>query len=111
MLVNNFLLPLLITIIIEVLVALLLNYREGRLLLLIIVVNLMTNPLMNFISILIYQLGLSAFFYEIIILLEVLLIPLEWQLLSYAFPDKKKELFKLSAMMNLCSFTLGLVLL
>jgi len=71
--------------------------------------NAITNPFMNFIALLILYLGLQEFFYWFILPLELLLIPIEWSILSYALPNKKKELLKLSTVINISSYMIGLV--
>jgi hypothetical protein len=108
--INSFLLPLVLTIFIEGTAAFLLGYRDKQTLQMVTVVNLITNPFMNFISVLLAYFGIGRFFYWFILPLELLLIPVEWLILSYAMPKKKKELLKLSAAMNIISFTIGLLL-
>lgn len=110
MLVNNFLLPLILTILIEGTAALLMGYRNKQLMVVIAAVNTITNPFMNFTSVLILYFGLQEFFYWFILPLELLLIPVEWIILNYAIPGKKKELLKLAAVMNIFSYMIGLVI-
>lgn len=88
-----------------------LGYRDKQLILIIVLVNMLTNPFMNFIAILLIYLGLQEFFYYLILPLELLLIPVEWMILSYALPGRKKQLFVLSAVMNSFSFIIGLLVL
>lgn len=110
MFVNNFLLPLILTILVEGLVGFLMGYKNKQLMQVIAAANAITNPFMNFIAVFILYLGLQEFFYWLILPLELLLIPIEWIILSYAIPDKRSEMLKLSAIMNISSFVIGLVI-
>ena len=109
MLINSFFLPLVLTIFLEGITAFLMGYRDKQLMLLIVVVNAITNPLMNLMAVLILYLGMQEFFYWFILPMELLLIPVEWMILAYAIPQKKKELLKLSVVMNIFSFVIGLL--
>ncbi|HYE09574.1 MAG TPA: hypothetical protein VEF53_05295 [Patescibacteria group bacterium] len=108
--INSFLLPLVLTIFIEGAAAFLLGHRDRQTLQMVTIVNVVTNPFMNLISLLLAYYGLGRFFYWFILPLELLLIPVEWLILSYAMPHKKKELLKLSAVMNSISFVIGLLI-
>jgi len=110
MLTSNYLLTLLLTLVIEVLVALVFGYRNKFALLSIIFVNLITNPLLNYI---LWLNTSSAFFTTIItnlILLEILVVLAEWLLLVFALRRSFKPLLLLSSAMNFVSFSVGLVL-
>jgi len=111
MLVNSFVLPLAATILIEGSAAYAIGFRERQFVLVMILVNLITNPFMNFIVVLLAYLQMSSYLYWIILPLELVLIPVEYSLLSYAIPQRKKELLRLSAVMNLTSFAVGLIFL
>jgi len=111
MLISSFLLPLLLTLIIEILAALVLGYRSKFVLLSIVLVNLITNPLLN------YVLWLNSFYhlFEIniisLIVLESVIVLVEGILLTFAIRLKFKSLLFLSFIMNLVSFTIGILFL
>jgi hypothetical protein len=111
MLVNNLLLPLLLTIVIELTVAYLMGYKDKQSLQIVVIVNVMTNPFVNFITMVLAYFDLNEFLYWFILPLELLLIPIEWMILNYAIPHKRKAFLKLSAAMNISSFVIGLLIL
>jgi hypothetical protein len=110
MLTSSFLFPLLLSLAIEVSIALIFGYRSKLVLLGVVLVNLVTNPLLN------YFLWLNAFFGFFttaiinLVLLEILVVLVEWVLLTLALRQGYKSLLFLSAVMNFVSFITGLVL-
>lgn len=101
--------PLLLTLLIEISVALIFGYRNKFVLLSIILVNLITNPLLNYILWLNNSVG---FFYITVInliLFEIAVVIVEWLLLVFALRKNYKSLLLLSFTMNFVSFIMGLV--
>ncbi len=111
-LINSFFLPLVLTIIIEGLVALAKGYRSRKQQLVIFLINLLTNSLLNFIVLFCYfSASLDSLGFLQILCLEVLIIIAEWRLLFYVFRDNSKKLLSLSITMNAISFILGVIFL
>ena len=106
---NSLLLPLLLTILIEVIVAILLGYKKRDEILLVILANIITNPALNYLLIL--NNYLRVFKYSaLVILLEILVVLIEWQILYFALKKPRSKLFILSLAMNTASFLLGLLI-
>lgn len=115
MLTISYLTTLLLTLILEivvVLVAWLFGYRKKYILLSVILVNLITNPLLNYI---LWLNNSSYNFFTVtlpnLILLEILVVFVEWLLLVFAIRRNFVFLFILSLIANAISFITGLFLL
>jgi hypothetical protein len=108
MLISSYLAALLVTILIEVLVALIFGYERKREMLSVIFVNLITQPVLNYFLVINSYFSLVAVNIQLILLLEIIVILVEWQLLVYALQRKPKSLLVLSVVMNLASLTVGL---
>jgi hypothetical protein len=107
-----FLIPLVLTLVLELFMAYLFGYRKKKEILAITFINLITNPLMNFI-ILVLAIYFELFynfsiFYPLV--LEFLVIIVEWLLLKYTIDQKSSSLLKLSIVMNLFSLIFGLII-
>ena len=110
MFVNNLIVALVLTVVLEVLIAILFNYRKKSEISIIVLINIITNPLLN------YLLAVNNYFnwlsvnIFILILLEIIVVMIEWLLLRYAIRKNPKKLFLLSLVMNATSFIVGLLL-
>lgn len=104
-----YLAPLILTIIIELAVVYLLGFREKPILLAVVLVNIVTNPTLNYIisnTINLYMdFGISY-----ILFLEVIVVLAEYLMLKLALKNIKIDYFKLSLVINGCSFLIGLIL-
>lgn len=107
MLISRFILPLLVTILIEGAVAYGMGYRNRDSMIMVALVNTITNPFLNFTAILLAYYGFQNYFYWVILPLELLVIPIEGFLLGYAIPGQRR-FYTLSIIMNTASFLLGL---
>lgn len=103
---ENFLFALLATIYIEVIVGLLFGLRKKHEIISIILVNLITNPLMNFCILITEPTSNDPNFLQIVFF-ETVVILVEWLLLLFALKESPKKLFILSIVMNLLSFGAG----
>jgi hypothetical protein len=109
-LINSFLLAPLLTIAIELVVALFFGFRKKIDIITIIFVNLLTNPILN------YFLWVNDYFsffksnLLLILLLEFLVVSVEWKLLVYVLQEKSSKLLKLSLVMNFCSYIAGFLI-
>ncbi len=96
-----------ITEIIELIIVFVFGFRNKKNLAAVFLVNLCTNPLLNYIL----QLNLSYSFFEAnifnLIFLEIIVIFIEWLLLAYALRKGLKKLFLVSVCMNTFSFFIG----
>ncbi len=110
MLVNSFLFPLLLTLIIELFIASIFSYKSKFLLLGIILVNLITNPLLNYFLWLNTFLGFFTITVISLVLLEILVVLIEWILLTLALRQNFKSLLFLSVVINFTSFIVGLII-
>ncbi len=104
-----FLVAFVITCISELFICFLAGYREKKELISVILINLISNPLINYVIILLStQYFFRKYMLLIILSLEIIVVLLEWSLLVYSFkPEKIREMFFLSFGMNLLSFLIG----
>jgi len=108
---GKYLLVLLSTLAIEIIVALIFGYRNKRAVMSIIFVNLITNPLTN------YFLWLNTYFHLFsadllhVIMLEILVVCIEWGLLVFALRRNIRSLLPLALTMNSASFIVGFIFL
>jgi hypothetical protein len=104
---NNILTALLYTEIIEVVVGFLLGFRDKKSILAIVFINLITNPILNYILWLNNYYSFLRINTKVIILFEIIIVFIEWRLLLFALRRNSGKLLILSILMNLCSFLLG----
>jgi hypothetical protein len=107
---HYFLLPLLMTEVIETAAAFILGYRDRSSLLAVVLINLLTNPLANFLYLWGLYLGVKSVS-AMLFIIEPLVVLVEWLLLLYVLREGPGRLFSLSLLMNLASFTTGWILL
>ena len=103
----NYIYALILTIIIELSVIYLLGFREKLLFYSLIIINILTNPLLNFIVNRLNETYIDFNFLHII-LLEILVVIIEWLLLKLVIKSKQLPLFKISFIINSTSFLIGL---
>lgn len=104
------LVALLLTIAIEVTVAILFGYRKKSEIWTVILINLITNPLLNYllvINIYFWGVPLNA---VVMVASEIVVVLVEWVLLRFALQQDSKKLFALSLAMNFCSFIVGFLI-
>lgn len=98
---------LIITIIIEVLIAIILKVKEKKDILTVILVNIMTNPIVVSVPILMY----IKYGYKIeiisLIILEILTFIVEGLIYKKTLKYEKNNAFKLSLILNLSSYLIG----
>ncbi len=110
--IGAFLLALSLTILIETSVAVLLGQRNGRFLLVVLLVNIITNPLANYLIFLNQSLGIVKPVLLFVFLLEAGVVVAEWRLFVYSLPHARPRVpfLALSIAMNATSFLLGVFL-
>ena len=109
-LINNLFFALFFTIVIELVVAFLFGFRKKIELITIVLVNLVTNPILNYFLLVNDYFSFWPRSMVLIIFLEVLIVLLEWRLLVYVRLEKTKKLLLLSALMNFCSYVVGVII-
>lgn len=105
---NAFLVPLFLTIVIEIFVAILLGNKQIQFLAAFVLVNVMTNPLLNYIVMVLKY--FEAYHILILVIMEIIVVVCEWKALCYALNKKDKFLLRLSILSNTASFSVGVVL-
>ncbi|MGE5396628.1 MAG: hypothetical protein ACM3MK_03705 [Chitinophagales bacterium] len=105
---NNLLQAWLLAIGVESLTAVLCGYRDRRFLVVLALINTITNPLLNYIAILLYWQGIDVFQNGIVYILEVAVVIAEWRLLTWVYPARSRQMLRLSIVMNVVSYVAGL---
>ena len=107
---SSYPIALLLAIVIEIPVALFFGYKKKLEIATIIFVNLITNPLLN------YLLSVNKYFKLIqintitIVFLEIIVILVEWLLLLFVLQQRSRRLLIMSAVMNFCSYIGGVII-
>lgn len=97
---------LLATIALECLTAFFLGYRKKYQIFIIVLGNIITNPALNYILVVIRMLGF-AISTGLILSLEAIVIITEWGIFNYSFKGDSKRHFVLSAVINTISYAVG----
>jgi hypothetical protein len=107
---RNYAIAFLLTIVLEVAVALLLGYCKRREIACVILVNVFSHPLLCYLIWIADALRSVPVRPVEILLMEGSVVIVEWLLLCYALPQRRKAgLFALSLAMNTASYVAGLV--
>ena len=111
MIIISLLTALILTILIEETVIFLLGYRNKNTFLVVSLVNVITNPIANYIVMTNNIFNIIKPNISLVIILEVLIVYIEWKILEYALPNQEKQSYLiLSIIMNLASFLTGIIL-
>ena len=108
--IRDVLLALLLTEIVEIAVAVFLGYRRPREIIAVFLVNLVTNPSLNYLLFLNEYFSIIRQRLPLILFSEVAVVLIEWALLVFALRGNKKSLFVLSFAMNTCSYLTGVLI-
>jgi hypothetical protein len=106
----NLLSALVLTVLIESIIAGFLGYRTKSEIIAIICVNLITNPVLNYLLLLNYHFSIIKAEELLVLFLELSVVLVEWRLLVYALQQKSWQLFLLSLVMNSCSYLIGVLI-
>ena len=99
-----------LTIILELSMALILGIRGKNDIIVVILVNVCTNPVLVFIANLLVIYG-NIFLYNIIVnIMEIMVVFIEYKILKDCLHDYKKSLLLLSAICNIFSYSMGFIL-
>jgi hypothetical protein len=106
---------LLMTLAIEIPVGMLRGLRSAREIGAVALVNLITNPLLNYVVLVLYisgRMGASGgwAYWGTIALLELLVVLAEWRMLLWALGGSSRRMLITSVLMNAASFGLGLAI-
>jgi hypothetical protein len=96
--------------VIELGVALFFGFRKKIEIIAIIFVNLLTNPILNYLLLVNNHFSFFKTDLLIILFLEFVVILVEWKLLLYIIQNKSSKIFKLSFVMNFCSYIVGVII-
>jgi hypothetical protein len=108
---RDYLIAFLLTVVIEVAVALLLGYRKRLEIACVVLVNVFSHPLLNSVILVIIAAWSAPVGLPVIVLLEAGVVLVEWQLLCYALQQHSRfRLFILSLAMNSASYAAGVLL-
>lgn len=103
-------LALILTIIIELAVALAAGIRGRKNMECIALVNVITNPLFNYLLICYFFITRTAIRNEFILIAEMLIVIAEYHLLKNALRQTRSKVFILSLLMNCSSYIAGLII-
>jgi hypothetical protein len=103
-------LALLLTIVVEGIVAWLFGLRSRRELLTITLINVITNPLLNYLITVNSSLRLISQTNILIWCLEVIIVFAEWRPLVWVLKQNSQKMLLLSFVMNACSYGAGLLI-
>lgn len=101
---------LILTIVIEVIIAWLFRLRSKKEISTIILINLITNPLLNYLILVNHYFQIVSNSLALILLLEVGAVLAEWRLLLYVLRQSARKLLILSVWMNVISYFSGLLI-
>jgi hypothetical protein len=105
---GRYLLALLLTLIIEGSVAYLLGLRKNQHILAVALVNVITNLTLNYLILVLGFLNADASL-ALIVVLEIVVVIVEWQMLVYVFRNPKGRFLIISILANTMSFFIGLL--
>jgi hypothetical protein len=110
LLINNYLFALFLTIAIELVVAFFFGFRKKSEIVAIVFVNLLTNPVLNYLLLVNNHFSFFKINLAITLFLELLVVLAEWKLLAYALQEKSKRILAMSFAMNFCSYIAGVLI-
>lgn len=111
MIIISLLVALISTIIIEETVIFLFGYRNKSTFLVVALVNIITNPIANYIVTTNNIFNIINPGIPLVMILEILIVFIEWKIMEYSLPNQEKQsCLILSIIMNLASFITGLIL-
>lgn len=111
MIIISLLTALILTVLIEETVIFLLGHLNKNTFFVVALVNVITNPITNYIVITNNVFNIIKPNISLVIILEVLIVYIEWKILEYALPNQEKQSYLiLSIIINLASFSTGIIL-
>jgi hypothetical protein len=95
---------------IEALTAFMMGYKDRNFYITLFLANLITNPVVNYIIIVLFSLKLLLYPTPVIISLEILVVLAEWMIFSFAAAQKVKRPLLFSLLINTASFAAGFII-
>lgn len=92
---------------IEIFMAIIMSYRSAKYLMAVFLVNLITQPTLNYILYIADHFSSVKIGFHEICVLEMAVVLIEWQLLLYVQKGKTLEMLTLSLSMNVTSYLAG----
>ena len=99
-----------LSILIECVIAFVFGFRQRSLFLAVVAINLITNPILNYLILIIQSLALFRVDFFILLIFELVVVFVEWRLLAFSAFGNANKLLLLSLAMNLCSLASGLLI-
>lgn len=106
--ISSLIFALILTIAVECPVAYAMGLRKKYQIYIIALVNVITNPALNYLLVLFRIAGLYSF--SCLVVMEMAVVFIEWMIIFYAFKEDKKRLFLLSFIMNGVSYAAGVLI-
>ncbi|XUW99889.1 MAG: hypothetical protein TUN42_08320 [Dehalogenimonas sp.] len=103
-------LALIITILIEGMIAYVLGFRTKKAFTTIALINMITNPVLNYLLLVNTSFELVSQNLALILFLEAMVVIVEWRLLAFALGQKSISMLRFSALINSGSFLVGLAI-
>lgn len=97
-----------LNLIIELTVAIIFGYRKRLEMLSVFAVNALTHPILTLL--IIGMSGLGVYHIAIVLVLEVVVVVVEWQMIQFALNDRNRRYLILSIAMNVVSYGIGLLI-
>jgi hypothetical protein len=106
---SSYLLTLVLSIVIECAIAYVLGYKKRKYLLTIVFINLITQPMLNYLLLILSYTHININLL-LVLILEIIVALAEWGLLVHVFRKDKHKFFVLSLITNLASFLIGIII-
>ncbi len=108
--IKSLIISLILTIFIELLISILIGIRKRNDIISIIAVNILTNPMVVFISNVLKSFKIALLYWGIVAIIELIIFFIEGKIYEKVLNFKKLSGFKLSFINNLISFTIGVII-
>jgi|GEM_PF-830772 putative periplasmic phosphate-binding protein len=108
--IKSLIISLILTIFIELLISILIGIRKRNDIISIIVVNVLTNPIVVFISSVLKSFKITILYWGFVVIIELIIVFIEGKIYEKILNFKKISGYKLSFINNSISFTIGLII-
>ena len=102
--IKSLIISLILTIIIELITSIIMGIKNKRELFIIILINICTNPIIVYISNIIAMVYNVTLYWFIILIMEIIVVIVEWKMIEIYMEIEKKRAFKISLINNIVSF-------
>lgn len=108
--ISGYFLALFLTVAVELMIAFFFGFRKKIELIAVICINLITNPILNYLLLVNNYFSLLEANLILILFLELIVVLVEWRLLFFALQKEPKKLLIMSFVMNFCSYVVGVLI-